>query len=390
VPAGFTDLLSAYAAVIVRIGLNLRRGQSLLIAEPFDLQGVSRAATALVDAVTTEARREGAAGVDVIWGDEERLRIAAREWPDRAFDRVLARNTARLLEAIGRGDALLFLQGGEPGLMDGIPARTVAGLRRRCWEHYGPVAQKLVHGCTNWSAACAPSTAWAGAAYPELEAGARLDALWRAVFAACRCVQPDPVEAWQTHLAALLRQRAALNDRHAARARLRGPGTDLVLALPPSHIWCTACLHTSDRRAFVANLPTEEMFTAPVRASAEGVLRAARPIAYGGALIDGVELTFHNGRVESARARVGIDLLQRLLATDRGSAHLGEVAIVPRQNVLTEDGRCFHHVLLDENALPHIALGDAYSFCVGERDLAAINHSLVHVDLPVEAEVELG
>jgi aminopeptidase len=162
-----------------------------------------------------------------------------------------------------------------------------------------------------------------------------------------------------------------------------------MVATARAHRWCTAQLRTPDGRPFVANLPTEEVFTAPDRDSAEGTVRIARPVAYGGGEIAGMELEFRRGRVVQARARVGADLLRRLLATDRGAARLGEIALVPvRRPELASNTTCFHQVLLDENAFDHVALGEAYPFCVAPGGVAAINRSLIHVDLPIDARVE--
>jgi aminopeptidase len=169
-----------------------------------------------------------------------------------------------------------------------------------------------------------------------------------------------------------------------------GQGTDLVVPLAPAHVWCVASLRQPDGRSFVPNLPTEEIFTAPRADGAAGVVRVARPVAYGGGLIVGAELEFQKGRVVRARAQAGEELLQRVLTTDDGAARLGEVALVPRPRpALLRDGVCFQQTLLDENALPHIALGEAYPFCVGRAGSGTINHSLVHLDLPIEAEVRV-
>ncbi len=169
----------------------------------------------------------------------------------------------------------------------------------------------------------------------------------------------------------------------------KGDGTDLHVALPPGHVWCTAQLATKSGVSFVANLPTEEIFTAPHRDSAEGTMRVSRPVIYSGAVIEGIELEFKRGRVVSASARQGTDLLAKLLETDEGAGRLGEVAIVPEQTSLGRASRLFHHPLLDENAHSHVALGEAYKFCQRPADPRALNRSLVHVDLPFDASVIL-
>jgi aminopeptidase len=257
--------------------------------------------------------------------------------------------------------------------------------RHIVWEHFGPIAQVLTAGATNWTVATAPIPVWADAVYPHRPPGERLAALWAEVFAAMRVSEPDPVAAWKTHLASLRQRAADLNARRLSRLRYTGAGTDLAVGLPPEHVWCTACLTTKSGQPFVANLPTEEIFTAPHRDSAGGNARISRPINYGGAVIDGIELSFKRGRVVDASARTGGDLLKRLLETDEGAARLGEVAIIPGETSLGRSGRLFFNPLLDENATSHIALGEGYAFSLSSPNPAALNRSLIHVDLPLDS-----
>jgi len=423
-PPDFDLRLSAFAEVILRIGLNLQPGQRLLIAEPYELQGVDRSAEVIVEAVKSAALEVGCphpAGVKVIWGDAGQLRQFAQNKDWRGFVQPVADNARRMQEYINKGDALLFLQSSQPRLMDGVPASNVAELRRIAWEYFGPIAQQLVQGATNWTVAPAPTADWAAAA------GMDVSVLWQTVFQALRidgsnvggALCPDsepsgrkapptldaPLTTWRTHLAALTRRRDALNAARHRRIRYIGPGTDLTVTLPPEHTWCTAQLTTRTGLPFVANLPTEEIFTAPHRDSAEGTVRVSRPVSYGGSVIDGIELEFKRGRVVAAGARTGADLLQRILDTDEGAGRLGEVALVgnvggnlPPDSALSghkapptwqASRPFFYHPLLDENAHSHVALGEAYGFCLRRPNPGALNRSLVHVDLPLDASVIL-
>jgi aminopeptidase len=384
----FEEKLSRFAQVIVRVGLNLQRGQRLLIAEPYELQGVARSAEVIVNAVKT-ACAASRASVEIIWGDGSRLRkfAARRDWYGSA--QLSANHAAKMESYLRNGDALLFLVGSQPALMTGLPERDVAELRRIASEHFGPIAQQLVRGATNWTAAPAPGPTWAQRTYEELPSEQRLAALWRDVFAAMRCDTTDPIASWDQHLESLRTLRDTLNAARHRSLRYSGEGTDLTVDLPPEHEWCTAQLRTRFGHTFVANLPTEEVFTMPHKDSARGTVRVARPVHYAGTVIDGIELEFKAGRVVSARARTGHALLESLLATDEGAIRLGEVALVPQANSLSATARSFHHALLDENALSHVALGEAYPFCLRSPNPAAQNRSLIHLDLPVDARVTL-
>ncbi len=418
----FDHKLRAFAAVIVRIGLNLQRGQHLLIAEPYELQGVARSAEVIVEAVRAAALAAGCphpGAIDVIWGDGPRLREFAAKGDWRGFTKIVTENARQMDQAVRGGAALLFLQGSQPGLMDGIPAERVAELRRIGWEHFGPISQQLIAGATNWTVAPAPSPVWAHAVYADLPSEQRLAALWDAVFEACRVgpaldagpglpangsLPEKALAAWQSHLLTLRNFRAGLNAQRTKVLRYMGAGTDLAVSLPAEHLWCTAQLSTKSGLPFVANLPTEEVFTLPHRDSATGTVRVSRPVSYGGTLIDGIELEFQRGCVLNAKARLGENLLKQLLETDDGAGRLGEVALVglplvgkPSSSTAASagptwqsSGRSFQHPLLDENACNHIALGEAYAFCLRAPDAPAFNRSLIHVDLPLDATSNLA
>lgn len=391
-PTNFAPQADALASIIVRAGLNLQPEQGLLVAEPYELQGVSRSAAALVDSVKSQCRSAGAGETECIWGDEARLRRMAEDEDFRSFEQLVADNARRLSRSIARGDALLFLESVHPRIMHGLPASTTSRFRTIALRHFAPVAQRLIRGETNWTVVPAPTLDWADIVYPDLLAGARLGALWTDVLAACRFDGPDSVSGWSRHLADLRGQADNLNRRRLSGLRFLGPGTDLRVALPSQHVWRTANLVTTSGLPFVANLPTEEIFSLPHSNSAEGGVRVARPISYGGGIIDGIEMEFRGGRVVNASARTGAEQLRCLLETDDGASRLGEVAWVPQATAIGRRGRFFCHPLLDENALPHIALGNAYPFTLLDgitwthRALkaAGANQSLIHVDLPVE------
>lgn len=383
--------LREFLRVIVHRGLALRPGQPVLATDPYDLHGVHpEAAAALSDALRALLAETAGGELVLLEAEPERLRavVMNRDWPALV---PWLRARARLMQShLESGGAFLFLTGSAPALLAGLPEDAVAEFRTRAWREFGPLSTRLVAGETQWTCAPAPTAAWADVAYADLTAPDRLPALWSAVLEALH-VRPgaDAANAWAEQLRELGGARERLEQRRIAGVRYTGPGTDLTIGLPSDHRWCTAVLHSGAGIEFVANLPTAEVFTAPDRESANGVLRCAAPVAYGGQVIRGLELEFRAGKVVAHRADAGGELLARLLGTDEGSRRLGEVAVVPRRPSWAKSGRLFHHALLDENAFPHVALGDSYAFTSGGRHPRALNHSLVHVDLPLDAEVAL-
>lgn len=372
------------AEVLVRIGVNLQPGQPLLITEPYELQGVHPEAMGLVDAIRSIT---AAHEVSVIEADPRRIRSLVESDDLNGFESLVSGHTRRMERHVARGGALLFLLGSQPQLMTGLPPERLDRFSRLKWRHLGAVIQRLTSGATQWTLAPAPSAGWAEAAYADLPVRERLPALWQTVFDCLRVDAENPITAWQSHLTALARRRDELNAARHRGIRYLGPGTDVLFDLPRAHVWCTAQLTSKAGVPFVANLPTEEIFTAPHRKSATGRVCVARPVSHAGALIDGIELELDRGRVVQARARTGEEALRQLLATDEGACRIGEVAVVPGPTALSLAGRHFHHALLDENATSHIALGDAYRFSTRSLLPLALNSSAVHLDLPIAAQV---
>jgi aminopeptidase len=382
---GFEKQLLSYAEVIVRCGLDLRPGQDVLLADPYEMQGVLPECATLAEAIAESARAAGARSVDTIWADAALCEAALREWPHRGWLERLEENTRRLEHAVEAGSALVFLfgAGADTGCL--YPTTSSERMRRAAALCYARLVPALMRGATNWTSAAVPHSRWAERMYGDLPAADRLPSLWAAVLRACRADTVEPVEVWRERAGELRQIAGRLNDRRARIIRLRGPGTDISASLPVGHRWCTASLVTAAGSVFLPNIPTEEVFTAPIASSVEGKLRVARPVRWGGALMVGVEFEFRGGRVVRARAERGADALASLLATDPGAACLGEIAIVPGISPAGLVDRPFGHVLLDENSSTHVALGDAYSFCA-EEGAAGLNRSMIHVDMPVAAE----
>lgn len=388
----FADRLAELAEVLVRVGVNLQPGQPLLITEPYEQQGVARSAEVLVDAVQQEAAKTGSS-VEVQWCDPSGLRQEVETGDREAFARRSRAVVRRAERHIARGGALLFLTGSQPRLFAGLPAERVAEFDRIKWEILGPLVQRLSRGVAQWTLAPAPSPTWAALTFADLPSEERLAALWQAVFAALRVEGcGSALASWRRHLAELAALATDLNARRLRQVRYDGPGTDLSVQLPRAHRWVTAQLRTRAGVDYVANLPTEEVFTAPLRGRADGTIRVARAVPSMGEMLEGVALEFRGGRVVRASAERGGDLLERLLATDDGAAHLGEVAALRSDlggaaAAWTQARTVFHHPLLDENAANHVALGEAYPFCHTGWWKFGLNRSAIHLDLPLAARV---
>jgi aminopeptidase len=220
---------------------------------------------------------------------------------------------------------------------------------------------------------------------PEDVAIARL---WDAIFLVSRIDTPDPIAAWAEHNQTLRLRTSFMNEKAYAALRFTGPGTDLRVGLAEGHEWLGGRTTAQNGVSYNANIPTEEIFTAPHKGRVEGIVRSTKPLSYGGTLIQDIAVRFAGGRVVEAKARTGEKVLAKILDTDEGSRRLGEVALVPYSSPISQSGLLFYNTLFDENAASHIALGQSYSTCIrGGNAMSAYelasrgaNSSLIHID----------
>jgi aminopeptidase len=275
--------------------------------------------------------------------------------------------------------------------LKGQPPELVGAVQKAVSHAVRPFREHVSKNGANWSVIAAASARWAARVFPGVPADQQLDALWTAIAKLVRLDRPDPVAAWEVHLAALAARRDFLNERRYGALKYRGPGTDLSLGLAPGHLWVSGRSTSLGGIAFAPNLPTEEVFTMPHRDRVDGVVRSTKPLSYGGTLIEDFSMTFEGGRVVAATARQGEAVLRTLLDTDAGSARLGEVALVPQNSPVAQSGLLFYNTLFDENAASHVALGSAYKFTTagGEEmsdeqfEQAGGNRSATHVDFMI-------
>jgi aminopeptidase len=191
-----------------------------------------------------------------------------------------------------------------------------------------------------------------------------MEKLWQAVFRANRIDSDDPVQAWQDHLAQLVRKRDYLNRKRYRRLHFKAPGTELAVDLPELHVWNGGPWRGENGTVFVPNLPTEEVFTMPKKDGVNGVVTSTKPLNYGGSLIDRFTLRFENGRIVDFSAETGREALKNLIETDEGARYLGEIALVPHRSPISEMNIVFYDTLYDENASCHLAIGNAYPVCL--------------------------
>ncbi|HLF72769.1 MAG TPA: aminopeptidase [Anaerolineales bacterium] len=384
------ELLRKYAEAVVRVGLNLRAGQRLIMTNSVS-RGVPSPARPLVYEITKAAYAAGARYVDVIWGDEEMLRLRLQNAPADSFDEYPKWHVNGIMDMIKNGDALLSIYANNPDVYHGMDSERVAAMQKAHLQNYQEIGVQITRNAINWSIAAAASPAWAAKIFPDLKPKEAEEKLWQAIFETTRTLEPDPVAAWAAHIRNLRTRANYMQARKYSALHYRSGGTDFTLGLPRGHKWISAQALAENGVVFTANMPTEEIFTLPDRQRADGTVVATMPLSYGGSLIEDFSVTFEKGRIVNVTARKNEAILQKLVDTDEGSRRLGEVALVPASSPIARRGHLFYSTLFDENAASHIAIGRAYRFTLtggeelgdAEFNAAGGNTSLTHVDFMI-------
>ena len=367
------DLLSRLADLAVATGANVQPGQIVAIhAEPD--------AAELVHAVAETAYRRGARFVDAICFDPQVKRIRVEHAAEDTLDYVPPWYGDRLL-ALGehRAARVVFAPLTPPGLLEGLdPARAGRDGLPFLKESFQVINDRT----TNWTIVPYPTETWARAMYPG-EGNGGLAELERLVAHVCRLEEVDPSAAWEARMDALEAAATRLNERRFDALHFEGDGTDLTVGLLPSSTWMAARMRTREGIAHIANIPSEEIATAPDPQRAEGVVRATKPLEVGGALVEGLRVRFEGGRAVEIDADSNAEALRGRTAVDEGGSRLGEVALVDRESRIGALDTIFFNTLLDENAASHVALGNAYAISAGEEDQERINRSAIHIDFMI-------
>ncbi|HEY3757891.1 MAG TPA: aminopeptidase [Opitutaceae bacterium] len=377
----FSAKLDKLAEAAIQVGLGLKSGQELLLFAPIDALPLARK-------VTEHAYRAGASLVTPFYIDDDSVLLRYRHAPDDSFDAVPKWLYDGMGKAYRSGAARLHIMSDNPSLLakeDPVKVGRSMAARAKAAQ---PMMEPIMRWDVNWSIIAAATPTWAAVVFPHEQPDAALAKLWDAIFAATRIDENDAVENWSRHAASLRSRADHLDDKRYSALHYRGPGTDFRLGLADDHIWKCAGNTAGNGARFVANMPTEEIFTMPHKDRADGWVAASMPLSHGGALIEGMRLRFEGGRVVEARADKGLPVLEKILDTDPGSRHLGEVALVPVSSPISRSGLLFYNPLFDENASCHLALGqsipmnlrDGATLSQDQQAAKGANHSVIHVD----------
>ena len=365
------ERLARYADLAVRVGANVQPGQLVEVMARVEHAPVARA-------VARAAYEAGARYVDVAYTDQH-IRRALIEF---AADDILSWTPPWLLERAAEiGDvnaAIVALTGdAEPELLADLPGERVGKARMLELAHESN--RQVNEQLNNWTVVGVPNEGWARQMFGEPD----VDRLWEVVEYCVRLDEDDPVAAWRAHVQRIGARARALNELQVDRLRFTGPGTDLTVGLLPESRWQGCESVTATGITYVANMPTEEVFTTPDCRRTEGVVRSTRPLALYGQVVKGLEVRFEAGRIVELHADEGKDVVRGQLDTDPQAPFLGEVALVDGRSRIGKTGLTFFDTLFDENTTCHVAYGSAYAEAVEGGVIDGVNVSTVHTDFMI-------
>ena len=381
----FQEKLQEYARLLVRVGLNVYPGQNLVISAPVECADFARLCAA-------EAYDAGCREVIMNWHDDVLTRMKYLRADDAIFDEVALWRRHFFNDYALEGAAYLAISASDPENLKGVDPRRLVRSQQASGKALKDFDRLQMCGGFPWCIASIPIPSWAKRVFPGVSEEEAMEKLWDAIFASVR-VSGDgkAVEKWQAHLDTLHERLEKMNALNFKSLHYTNSlGTDLTVELPEGHIWEAGDDVTLSGRSYIANVPTEELFTSPLRTGVNGVVYSALPLAHDGNIIDKFRFVVKDGRIVEAHAEQGEETLKAAISVDEGASYFGEVALVPYDSPISNQKILFYNTLFDENAACHIAFGEAYPCLKGGQQMTkdelkarGLNDSITHVDFMV-------
>lgn len=375
-----------FATLVLKIGVNIQKDQGLEIICPVEKAEVA-------ETFAKCAYDLGAKIVHVRWEDEKINKI---NYMGASIDTLcdvpdwIAENRKYLLE---KGFCYVAIASDDPAAYKGVPENKLSAYNTAYSKKLKFFSDSVMNNAIRWCVVSVPTKNWAKKVFPKSKKPEAKLSL--AIEKTMRLDTENPLQAWERHIEELKKRADFLNSKNFEYLHYTSKnGTDLMLGLAENHVWISAEEKAQDGVKFVANMPTEEVFTAPHKDKINGIVKSCLPLSYNGQIIDGFSFTFKDGKVVDFSAKKGYKVLKNLLATDGGTMSLGEVALIGKNSPIATSGILFYNTLFDENASCHLALGKGYPTTVKGGDKMTdeefqnhgVNDSIEHVDFMVGAK----
>ncbi len=379
------EKLREYAQLLVRVGLNVQKGQRLIISSPVECAFFARMCA-------EDAYAVGCQEVVMNWTDDAMTRMKYLRAQEEVFDTVPEWRQHFFNDHAREGAAYLAISATDPENLKGVDTKRIVRAQQASGKALKEFDRLQMCGGFPWCIASIPIPSWAKRVFPDVPEDEAMERLWDAIFSAVR-ISGDGrcVEKWRAHLDTLAKRLEKMNALNFKSLRYTNSlGTDLTVELPEDHVWEAGNDVTLSGQNYIANIPTEELFTSPLKTGVNGVVYASLPLAHDGCVIEGFRFVVKEGKIVEAHARKGEEALKAAISVDEGAGYFGEVALVPYDSPISNQKILFYNTLFDENAACHIAFGEAYPCLKGGQQMSkeelkerGLNDSITHVDFMI-------
>lgn len=379
------EKLREYARLLIQVGLRVQKGQRLVISSPVECAFFARMCA-------EEAYAIGCKEVVMNWHDDVMARLKYLHADDSIFDEVAVWRSHFFNDHALEGAAYLAISASDPENFKGVENHRIIRAQQASGKALKDFDRLQMCGGFPWCIASIPIPSWAKTVFPDASEEEAMNQLWDAIFKAVR-ISGDgtAVEKWEQHLSTLHQRLETMNQLNFKTLHYTNSlGTDLTVELPEGHIWEAGDDVTLSGQSFIANIPTEEMFTAPLKTGVNGVVYSSMPLVHDGTIIDKFHFVVKDGKIVEAHAEKGEEALKGAISVDEGASFFGEVALVPYDSPISNQKILFYNTLFDENAACHIAFGEAYPCLKGGKEMSkdelkarGLNDSFTHVDFMI-------
>lgn len=374
-----------YAKLVITKGINIQKDQILVINSSVEVFDFTRE-------VVEIAYLNGASEVVVNWRDgiTERLRFLYGK--DDIFEVYPEWKKESLEYYRKKGAAFLSISSSDPELLKGVDTSKIAKDQKAKSIALKEYYENIMGNSNQWCVISVPTKTWAKAIFKDCSEDEAVSKLWEIILKIVRADKEDPIFEWEKHLKSLKNTMEFLNSKKFKLLKYKNSlGTNLTIELPKGHKWLGGGEDSKEGVHFIANIPTEEVFTLPYKTGVNGVVYSSKPLIHSGNIIDEFRLEFKDGKVIDYSAKQGEEILKEIFNTDENSKYLGEVALVPFDSPISNSNIIFYDTLFDENASCHLAIGSAYTVCLEnaenldeeELEKLGVNVSLNHIDFMI-------